>query len=202
MDVTDTGIPVDEVVTAVKNAIKLAGISSSDSGRDLQVVSFRLILNAVATLTAGGGVDLRVPFLGMKLSFGGSITRRDTHAIHITLMPPDLGQQHEIRDIPVETVLLEAVETIRSVMTRAAGGDDPFLLEDASVELSFAVTKEGSITLGFNGELKDEITHTLRLGLAAAGSLADRLAGRSPAHQMPPRYGRPDPDAVLLWRSK
>jgi hypothetical protein len=33
------------------------------------------------------------------------------------------------------------------------------------VELCFAVTKNGSITMGFNGEFKDEITHTLRISV-------------------------------------
>jgi hypothetical protein len=34
------------------------------------------------------------------------------------------------------------------------------------VTLAFAVTKDGTITLGFNGELKNEITQTLMLTLA------------------------------------
>src|ERR1700722_4199694 len=99
MEVSDTGVAVDEVVDAVKNAIKLAGISAADSGRDLQVSSIQLILHTVATIKTGGGVDFRVPFIGMKLSLGGAVTRRDTHTIDITLTPPEL--QHEIRDSPV-----------------------------------------------------------------------------------------------------
>lgn len=165
MDTSDTGVAVDEVVLAVKNVIKIANISDIDDARDLRVTSIQLVLNAVATLTAGGGVDFRIPVLGMKLKFGGLVTRRDTHRIEIAMVPPEI-QQHEIRDGEVETVLLDAIETIRNVMGRAAGGDDPFLLETGSVELCFAVTREGSIALGFNGELKDEIFHTLRMVLA------------------------------------
>ena len=89
MEVSDTGVAVDEVVSAVKNAIKLANISATDTGRTCESTSFQLILNTVATATAGGGVDFRVPFLGMKLSLGGTVTRRDTHTIDITLVPPD-----------------------------------------------------------------------------------------------------------------
>lgn len=169
MDVTGTGVPVDEVVAAVKDAIKLAGISSTDSDRDLRVSSIQLVLNAIATVKAGGGVDFRIPFLGMKFSIGGSVTREDTHTIDITLVPPDLRQQHEIRDVPVQTALLEAIETIRSVVAGAVGGDDPFGLQDATVDLAFAVTDQGQVTFGFNGELKNQLTHTLRLGLTAQG---------------------------------
>lgn len=122
-------------------------------------------LNTVATATAGGGVDFRIPFLGMKLQIGGTVTHRDTHTIGVTLVPADIHRRHEIRDSQVETLLLDAIATIRTVMTRAADGDDPFLLQTGMVELCFAITKDGTITLGVNGELKDEITHSLRISL-------------------------------------
>jgi len=165
MDISDTGVAVEDLVDAIKNAIKVANISDADSDRDLRVVSILLTLNTIAALTAGGGMDFRVPFVGMKLKIGSSVTRRDTHTIGISLIPPYFRQQHEIRDHQIETVLVDAVETIRRVMTRAAEGEDPFLLETGSLDLSFAVTREGSITLGFDGELKDEVTHTLRVSL-------------------------------------
>lgn len=163
MEVTDTGVAIDEVVDGVKNVIKVASISATDTGRDLRITSLQLVLNAVATITAGGGMDFRLPFLGMKFSIGGAVTRHDTHTIDITLVPPDL--QHEVRDVAVETVLLDAIETIRTLVASAVVGDDPFLLKAGTVELCFAVTKNGSITLGFNGEFKDEITHTLRISV-------------------------------------
>lgn len=164
MDVTENGIAIEEVVGAVKNAIKLAGISATDGGRDLRVTSMQLTLHTLAVLTAGGGVDFRVPFLGMRLIVGTAITRRDTHTVDIALEAQDLRAQHEIRDGDVEAVLLDAIETIRAVMARAGHGDDPFLLNQSTVELSFAVAKDGSITLGFNGEFRDEVVHTLRIG--------------------------------------
>lgn len=165
MDISDTGVAVDEVVGAIKNAIKIAGISIVDDDRDLRVTSIQLMLNTVATVATGGGVDFRVPFLGMKLSIGEKVTRSDTHKIDITLRPPGPDEQHEIRDGLVEETLVDAISTIRKVMMRAAGGNDPFLLQAGNVELRFAVTDEGTITLGFMGELKEEITHTLRMAL-------------------------------------
>jgi len=51
-------------------------------------------------------------------------------------------------------------------MTRAGGGDDPFLLKESTVELTFAVTDDGTISLGIDGDTRDEITHKLKLTFA------------------------------------
>jgi len=165
MEVSDTGVAIDDVVDAVKNAIRSAGISAADSGRDLRVTAIQLTLNAVATTAVGGGLDFRIPFIGMHLSVGGAVTKSDTHTIDITLVQQDLLKTFEIRDYPVETVLLDAIGTIRTIMTGAAGGDDPFLLQEGTVTLAFAITKDGTVTLGLNGELKNEVTQTLQLTL-------------------------------------
>jgi|SRR5271154_715407 len=164
MQVSDTGVAIDDVVGAVKDAITAAGISAADDDRDLRVTAIQLTLNAVATTTAGGGLDFRIPFIGMHLSMGVTVTKSDTHAIDIMLVPQDL-LTYPVRDYPVETVLLDAIETIRTIMAGAAGGNDPFLLQAGTVTLAFAVTSDGTITLGFNGEFKNEITHTLRVTL-------------------------------------
>lgn len=132
------------------------------------MTSVQLSLHTVAARRAGGGIDFCVPFLGMRMSMGGVVTRRDTHTVDIVMEPRDLSAQHEIRDGEIEAVLVESIDTIRSVIARAVEGDDPFLLHDSAVELSFAVAKDGSITLGFNGEFKNEIAHTLRIGLGPA----------------------------------
>jgi hypothetical protein len=165
MEVTEAGVRVDELVDVVKHAVRTANATAGPDYHELRAVSIKLTLHTVATTGAGGGLDFRVPFLGMKLKLGGSVSRQDTHAIEMTLVPPDLPR-HELRDRAIETVLVDAIATIRQVMARAAQGDDPFLLESSYVDLTFAVTKTGSITLGIEGELKDEVTHRLRVGLA------------------------------------
>jgi hypothetical protein len=161
----DIGVPADEVVAAVKNAIKLANISVTDPERDLVVTSVYLKLNTVATATAGGSLDFRVPFIGLAVKVGGSVTRQNTHVIEMTLVPEG-GPVIETRDVQVEAILVEAIETVRRVMARAAAGDDPFVLHDSAVEFSFGVTSDGSISLGFDGELTDETTNTMRLTIA------------------------------------
>jgi hypothetical protein len=168
VDVSANGVMVDEVIGAVKNAIKLAGISARDGSRDLAVSSVQLTLHTVASYTAGGGVDFRVPFLGMKLTVGSTVSRRDTHTLDIVLEPKDLANQRELRDGDVEVALVKAIETIRTVTARAVTGDDPFILKQSTVELTFAITKDGSITLGFNGEFEDSVSHTLRMSFRPA----------------------------------
>jgi Trypsin-co-occurring domain 2 len=75
--VTDTGVPVDTLIGVVKDSIKRAGVSRTSPTSDLQVTSVTLILEVVATKTAGGGLDFCVPFIGMKLHVGDKPGRRN-----------------------------------------------------------------------------------------------------------------------------
>lgn len=165
MKVPDEGLPVDTVISIVKESIKQAGVSRTLQNRDLQVASVQLILEVVASKAAGGRVDFRVPFIGMKLSLGAKVTKKDTHTIDITLVPPE---ERPTRGGEVEEVLVNAIATIRDVTTQAAVGDDPWVLSAGIIDISFAITHTGTISLGADGELADELTHTLRLALATA----------------------------------
>jgi NTP-dependent ternary system trypsin peptidase co-occuring protein len=163
--VTDEGVPVDTLISVVKDSVKQAGVSRTSPTRDLQVASVQLILEVVASKTAGGGLDFCVPFIGMKLSLGAKVTKKDTHTIDITLVPPK-EPTRQVRGGEVEDVLVNAIGTIRDVMTHAAEGDDPWVLSTGTIDISFAVTQTGTISLGVDGELANELTHTLRLRLA------------------------------------
>ena len=167
MKVTDEGVPVDTLISVVKDSIKRAGVSRTSQTRDLQVASVQLILKVVASKTAGGGLDFRVPFIGMKLSLGAKVTKKDTHTIDITLVPPEERDTRQVRGGDVEEVLVNAIATIRDVMTKAAEGDDPWVLSASTIDISFAITQTGTISLGVDGELANELTHTLRLGMEA-----------------------------------
>jgi hypothetical protein len=165
--VTDEGVPIQDLIEAVKQAIKTASVSSTDLDRDLRVGSVRLSLNVVAVRSLGGGLDFCVPFLGMPVKIGGKVTRQDTHQIDIGLVPPDLRDRPELRD-DVASVLADAIGTVRTVVSSAAAGDDPFTLTDSTVKISFAVTSEGTISLGVDRRLSDELTHTLTVSLVPA----------------------------------
>lgn len=168
MDVIDSTVPVEELVIAVKNAVKEADISATDRGRDLKVSSIELTLNAVATVKVGGGLDFRIPVIGWKVKLGAHHTRQRTHTVTIALVPQEAGQRFQVRG-DVEDTLVEAITTIRGAIAAAGTGDDPFVLDEGTIELVFAVTDEGTISVGVEGELTDEITHTLKLGLQPAG---------------------------------
>jgi hypothetical protein len=81
-------------------------------------------------------------------------------------VPPKDRDTRQVRGGEVQDVLVNAISTIRDVMTKAAEGDDPWLLSAGIVDISFAITQTGTISLGVDGELANELTHTLRLGLA------------------------------------
>jgi hypothetical protein len=102
----------------------------------------------------------------MKLRAGTKVTKKDTHTIDITLVPPEDRDTRQVRSGEVEEVLVSAIATIRDVMTRAAEGDDPWILSTSTIDISFAITQTGSISLGVDGELANDLTNTLRLGLA------------------------------------
>lgn len=161
MRATRDGVTLEELIAAVKSAIRMAGISRVDHARDLRIVSARLTLNAVATVSTGGKLQFTVPFLG-TFGVGSSVKSQVTHVIDIALTPVDSADTHEISG-SVEDVLVDALVSIREIMRSAADGADPFELEESSVELSFAVTEDGSITLGFDVGAQHEVFHKLKV---------------------------------------
>src|SRR5262249_35538767 len=104
--ITDEGVPVDTLISVIKDSVKQAGVSRTSQARDLQVASVELILEVVTTKTAGGGLDFRVPFIGMKLSVGAKVTKKDTHTIDITLVPPEERDTRQVRGAEVEDALV------------------------------------------------------------------------------------------------
>jgi hypothetical protein len=162
--VTDGGVPVEALVTVIKESIKEAGVSQTSPTTDLRVGSVQLILEVVASKATGEKVTFQVPLIGMKLSAGVKLTKKNTHTIEIILIPPKDRPGRQVRG-DVETVLVNAIATINDVMASAAGGDDPWVLSTGKVDISFAINRNGSISLGVDGELTDEVTQTLRLGL-------------------------------------
>ena len=168
MRVTEDGVPIQELIETIKQAIRSANVSNTDLDRDLRVGSVQITLHAVATRSLGGGLDFRVPFIGMEVKLGCKLTKQDTHKIDISLVPPDLKKRPELRDGDLGSVFTDAINTIRGAVASAATGDDPFILTESSVNISFAVTAEGTISLGVDGALTNELTHTLTLGLVPA----------------------------------
>ena len=76
-------------VTCFKASVRRAGVSRTSQARDLEVTAAQLILETVASATAGEGLVFRVPFIFivMKLKLGAKVTKQDTYTIDITLVP-------------------------------------------------------------------------------------------------------------------
>jgi hypothetical protein len=163
--VTDEGVPVEALVRVVKESIREAGVSRKSPTSDLRVGSVQLILEVVASKAAGGKLIFQIPFIGMKLSAGAKVTKQDTHTIDMTLVPPERQSGRQARSGDVQTTLVNAITTIRDVMASAAEGDDPWILSTGKVDISFAITRTGNISLGIDGELTNDVTHTLRIAL-------------------------------------
>jgi Trypsin-co-occurring domain 2 len=170
MKVTDGGVQVDALIRVVKDSVKRAQVSRTFQERDLKVTSVQLILDVLAHEAAGGGVNFRVPVIGMKLAAGMKVTKDMTHTIDITLVPPDERETHEVRGADIEDVLVDAIAAIRTAVRSAAAGDDPWILSAGTISIALAVTQSGTVSLGIDGELAGELTHTLRLGLATNSS--------------------------------
>jgi hypothetical protein len=166
MRVTDNGVPVQDLVEVVKHAIKAANVSRSSPDRDLRIGSVRVLLHAVATRSYGGGLSFHVPLIGTEVKLGGNITRQDAHEIEIGLVPPAPSERPELRGGDIGPVLVEAIETIRAAVVAAAGGDDPFILDESTIKIAFGVTADGDISIGVNGSLSNELNQTLILTLA------------------------------------
>lgn len=168
MRVTEDGVPAQDVIAAVKLAIKEANVSATDEDRDLRVDSVKVVLHALAIRAVGGGLKFTVPFIGMPVRLGTKVTKSDTHEIEINLIPPGQDARQEVREATLDLALVEAIETVRAVVASSTDGDDPFNLNDAKITLSFAVTAEGDISIGIDGSMSDEVTHTLILALVPA----------------------------------
>lgn len=165
MNVTENGVCVPDVISAVKRAISAAGVSATAPDRDLQISTVSLTLHTFTVRSSGGGLTFRVPVIGMEIQFGTKLTKHNFHEIQIHLSPPEKDDSTEIRDGGLDDALTEAIATVRLTVASANGGDDPFVLTDSTVTISFGITAEGSISVGVNGNLTDELTHTLVLTL-------------------------------------
>lgn len=186
----EEGIYVDDLISAVKEAVRLAGVSKATPNGDLRVASIQLVLRTVAARSAGGKLEFRVPVIGMALKAGSKVSRHDTHTVDMTLVPPTLPVKAVRGSERVQDALVDAVRTIRAAMISAAAGDDPWVVSGGTVDIEFAVTRQGTISLGAEGELSDDVRHTLRLRLEPGAAELQPAAmvppARAPADTRPP----------------
>jgi hypothetical protein len=84
---------------------------------------------------------------------GANVTKKDTHMIDIALASSEESATRQVRGRAVDDILVNAITTIRDGLTMAAEGDDPQVLSASTVDIFFAITQTGTISLGVDGEL-------------------------------------------------
>jgi hypothetical protein len=158
---------VDQLISDIKAAVRESGVSRERPHSDMRVESVQLILKTVAVRTAGGGVDFRIPVIGLAIKAGLKLTRQDIHTIDVTLKPPQIHPDAaRATSENVQETLVQAIKTVRKVVNSGSAGDgDPWVLSTGRIDIEFIVAQNGVISLGLDSELTGDISHTLRLGL-------------------------------------
>lgn len=164
MHVDDDTAAFADLIAAVKSAVRVA----NRVGPELVVTELTVTAVVAAAQTAGAGIELRVPVVGMKLGAKATRSNRRTQTVEITLVPPSRAG-FEVRGADVEKTLLDALTTVQAALVAAAAGDDPFVLKTSVVTLDFVITESGSVQLVGEGELVDEVTHRLAVTFAPPG---------------------------------
>lgn len=162
-----TSFDVEDVIQKVKIAVTKANVVGREA-RDAIVASITLNLQVVQELKAGGEVRWTVPVIGLELGAAASTDRSATSAIEINLIapPPEAAiAQGLLPEIDVVRDLEQAIKVIRRGIVAGATGDPPFVLGAASVELAFAVTVGGGISLVATADRSKSTTNTLKLNL-------------------------------------
>ncbi|WP_125805326.1 trypco2 family protein [Actinoplanes sp. ATCC 53533] len=163
MSVDDDGISFTELIGAVKRAVKKTNMSIGDTQRDLRVTEVTVSTVVFAKGSAGAGVELTVPGVGLKIGGKLARTRANAQRVVVTLVPPAPGEEIEVRGGNIEGSLTDAIAAIRTALAAAAGGDDPFVLKTSTVTLDFVVTESGSIKIVGEGEAEDQVTQSVTL---------------------------------------
>lgn len=164
--------PIEDIIDRVKAAIRAANIGHG--GESLAVTALELTLRVCKVRVAGGAVEWKVPIIGLTFKGGAKLTQEDVDTLTVKLVPPppDVEEAREglLTGKRIEEELAHAIANIRRAIMRAAQGEPVFELGDASVEIEFAVTKEGTLSLIAAPEAKNEVTHTMKLSLGKSAT--------------------------------
>ena len=165
------GVDVEVVVQQVKQAIIQAHVSGPDD--DLVVTKVGLQLGNVSVRGAGIDAKLQIPVINKDVGGGWKTEWTSANTVDISLKPPKIaGKVHGLKEDLISD-LARAIVVIRSAVRAGASGQPSFELDEATVELAFGVSNNGSITLLAKGEAGKTTTNTLKLVLAPQTTLSD-----------------------------
>ena len=167
MEVTSESVAIRTLVEVVKSSIcEVQGAAEPRAG-ELVAASATLTLHVMMDTTVGGKVDLRVPVIGAHLRIGGRRGRHRMHSVHVSLVPEHHGRTHHDHGTG-DPELVMALRAIRDLLDGTGHGGHSWSVAGGTVQVSFAVTDEGSISVGLTGDRSDEHVHSLELELQPA----------------------------------
>lgn len=164
MEVSNESVTIRTLVDVVKASICEVQGSGEPRPGELVAVSAELDLRVMMDTAAGGRVDVRVPVIGAHLRIGGQRKRHRMHTVRVQLVPERYGRARHDHGAGDEE-LVEALRAVRNLMDRAGDGGHSWSVSAGTVEVSFAITEQGSISVGLNSDHRDEHVHSLQLEL-------------------------------------
>lgn len=164
-DATNAGVPVEQVIGQVKEAIRTANVGADEE--DLVVTSIEVELKVLKSIVGGVEWEWKVPIIGLTLKGGATLTQADTETVSLKLVPPPpmKGEASLLEADEIADDVVRAVSIIRAGIARAKKDEPIFGLGEASFELEFGVTAEGKLSLVAVAEGKREATNKLKLSL-------------------------------------
>jgi hypothetical protein len=168
LEVSSESVAIRNLVEVVKASICEVQGAEEPRGGELVVASAELNLHVMMDTTVGGKVDVRVPVIGAHLRIGGRRVRHRMHTVRVQLVPEHHGRtRHDHGAGDLELVM--ALSAIRDLMEPGGEGGHAWSVAGGTVDVSFGVTEEGSISVGLNSDRSDEHVHSLQLELQPAG---------------------------------
>lgn len=152
MSVDQTSIV--ELVQQVKAAIQ--GVQAASSGSRISITKVGLELKTVLKRELSGEAKLQIIPLGVA----GGQHQEQIQVIGITLVPRPVtkGVAGSVAE-----ELAEAIGLIRTAVKEAAESPPAYGLEEATVSLSFGVTKKGKIAIFVGGAIESACQQTVKL---------------------------------------
>jgi hypothetical protein len=164
VEVSSESVAIRNLVEVIKSSICEAQGAEEPRPGELVVSSAELNLQVMMDTTVGGKVDVRVPVIGAHLRIGGRRIRHRMHTVHVVMVPEHYGRaQHDHG--PGDQELVSALHAIKDLMEPGSPGGHSWSVATSTVQVSFAVTEEGSISVGLNSDRSDEHVHSLQLEL-------------------------------------
>ena len=160
------GVDVEDVVGQVKQAIIEANLSG---GPDDDLVVTKVDLRLSVVRVRGGGIDAKwqVPVINKDVGGGWETKWTSANTVDVALTPPVIaGRAQALSERDIKSDIGRSIALVRSAVRAGALGQPAFELDEATVELAFGVSNDGSITFLAKGGASKETTNILNITLA------------------------------------